>query len=251
MVEGKFKQIRPIKDSYNDLLFVSVVSDLERGRLTVNVIDESGDRLGGTSFQTGTDGTREISFLPLQEIPPQQFTLQLTPKGETTILDEKTFEWKGFEKSKPITFPQDLLNAQPQISIADLINKLEKSLRKVVGDKPTDELEIHCAIKRLLAGTNYENEFSKDIEAIPFSGRSYKPDFVFPKLELALEVKFCNSKKDVKTIIKQMSDDINPYQKRYTNVLFVVYDLGFIQNVDEYVIDFNKIKNVRVIIIKN
>ena len=251
MVKAKFTQIKSIRDSFNDLLFISVVSDLERGRLTVNVIDESGNRLPGTTFQTGIDGTREISFLPLQKISHQKFRLQLTPENEEEILDEQTFEWKGLEKTEPITFPQDLLNAQPQISIADLINKLEKSLRKVVDDKPTDELEIHRAIEKLLAGTNYENEFTKDIEAIPFSGRSYKPDFVFPKLEIALEVKFCDNKKDVKNIIKQMSDDIHPYKKRYPNVLFVVYDLDFIQNVDEFVNDFNKIENVRVIIIKN
>jgi len=251
MVVGKFKQIRPIRDSYNDLLFVSVVSDLERGRLSVNVIGESGDRLGGTSFQTGIDGTREISFLPLQKIPPQQFRLQLTPRDETEILDEKIFDWKGFEKSQPITIPQNLLNAEPEISIADLINKLDNSLRKVVLKKPEKEFDIHDAIEQLLAGTNYEGKFTRDAESIPTSGRSYKkPDFVFEELSLALEAKFCNSKKDSKDIVEEMNADIHPYKKRYQNIIFLVYDLGFILDEDEFVSDFHIIPNVRVVIVK-
>lgn len=251
MVEGKFKQIRPIRDSYNDLLFVSVVSDLERGRLSVNVIGESGDRLGGTSFQTGIDGTREISFLPLQKIPPQQFRLQLTPKGETEILDEKIFEWNGLKKSKPITLPQELLNAQPQISVADLINKLDNSLRKVVLKKPEKEFDIHDAIEQLFAGTNYEGKFTRDAESIPTSGRSYKkPDFVIDELNLALEVKFCHSKQKSKDIVEEMNADIRPYNKKYQNIIFLVYDLGFILDEDEFVRDFHTIPKVHVVIVK-
>ena len=253
MVEGKFKQIRPIKDSYNDLLFVSVVSDLERGRLTVDVIGESGDRLGGISFQTGIDGTRQISFMPLQEIPPQQFTLQLTPKGETTILDEKTFEWKGLEKSKPITFPQDLLNAQPRISIANLIDKLDNSLRKVVLKDPEREFDIHDAVEQLFAGTNYEDKYTRDSESISVSGKSYRtPDFVIDELSLALEVKFCDSKGDVKKIIDEMNADVYPYQKKHQNIIFLVYDFGgFIPDKDEFVRDFHSRSNIRVIIVKH
>jgi len=133
MAVGKFNQIRPVRDSYHDLLYVSGVSDLERGRLTVNVISSAGERLGGASFQTKIDGTwGPMPAIILQEIPPQKFTLQLTEKNKNEILDEQAFEWKGLEKSKPTTLPQDLLNAEPIISIADLIDKLNGSLRKVV-----------------------------------------------------------------------------------------------------------------------
>lgn len=252
MVKAKFNQINSVRDPHNDLLSVSVISDLERGRLTVNVIGESGDRLGGTSFQTGIDGTRKIDFMPLQEISPQQFTLQLTQKGETEILDEKIFEWKGFEKSKPITFPQDLLNAQPKISIADLISKLDNSLRKVVLKKPEKEFDIHDAFEQLLAGTNYEGAFTRDAESIPTSGRSYKkPDFVIDELSLAVEIKFCNSKQKSKDIVEEMNADIRPYNKKYQNIIFLVYDLGFILDKDEFVSDFHIIPKVQVVIVKH
>ena len=253
MVEAKFTQIKPIRDSFNDLLFISVASDLERGRLSVNVIGKSGDRLGGTSFQTEINGTRQISFLPLQEIPPQQFTLKLTPKNDTEILDEKTFEWKGFEKSKPITFPQDLLNAQPRISIADLIDKLDNSLRKVVLKDPEHEFDIHDGVEQLFTGTNYEDKYTRDSESISVSGKSYRvPDFVIDELSLALEVKFCDSKGDVKKIIDEMNADVFPYQKKHQNIIFLVYDFGgFITDRDEFVRDFHSRSNIRVIIVKH
>ena len=255
MVEAKFTQIRPQRDPHNDLLLVNGVSDLERGRLTVHVFNDAGKKLySEMSFQTKIDGTwGPIHCIILQKIPPQRITLHLTPRGETTILDEKIFEWKGMEKSKPINLPEDLLNAQPRISIPDLIDKLENGLRKVVLKDPTCEFDIHDAIEQLLVGTNYEDKYTRDSESIPVSGKSYrKPDFVIEDLNLALEAKLCNSKGDVKKIIDEMNADIFPYQKKHDYIIFLVYDFGgFIADMDEFVKDFHSRPNIRVIIVKH
>ena len=48
-----------------------------------------------------------------------------------------------------------------------------------------------------------------------------------------------------------MNADIHPYTKKYPNVIFLVYDLGFIQDEDEFVSDFHKKSGVRIIIIKH
>jgi len=129
MAVGKFNQITVHRDPHNDLLYIFGVSDLERGRLTVNVLGEDGKQLRETSFQTKIDGTwGPISTIILQDVPPQKLILQLKPKGENEILDEQIFEWKGYEKTKPITLPQDLVEGGPEKSIAELISDATKKL---------------------------------------------------------------------------------------------------------------------------
>ncbi len=129
MVLAKFNQITVHRDPHNDHLYIYGVSDLERGRLTVNVLGEDGKQLRETSFQTTIDGTwGPRSAITLQDVPPQKLILQLKPKGENEILDEQIFEWKGYEKTKPITLPQDLVEGGPEKSIAELISDVTKKL---------------------------------------------------------------------------------------------------------------------------
>ena len=47
------------------------------------------------------------------------------------------------------------------------------------------------------------------------------------------------------------TDDILAYQTRYPILLFIVYDLGFIRDVDRFIEIFEKIKNVMVKVVKH
>lgn len=252
LVEGKITEIRAQRDPHYDLLYVNGLSDLQRGKLSIDVFGEDGKKVYGNSFATKLDGSwGPVNEGMLHKIPTQKLTVVLKTHDRTQNLDTQTFEWKGFPDTQPlrISLP-DMKKAEPEISIADLISKIEKSLRKAVFGRPEREFDIHKAIEQLLAGTNYEDTYTRDIEGIKFSSRSYKPDFIFEELKLSLEVKFCDDKKDVQKIIEEMNADIQPYKKRFPSIIFVVYDLGFIQNEDEFVSDFHKIPDVRVIIIK-
>jgi len=254
MTVAKFTKIEAHRDEHNDLLYIHGVSDLQRGRLIFMISNNEGEKYHDGAFQTKLDGTwGPVNTMILQKIPPQKFTLRLREEGNNKILDEQDFEWKGFEKTKTKDIPQELLNPQPKISIADLIEKFEKSLRKVVFEMPKKEFDIHNAVEQVLAGTNYENKFSRDSDTVVISGRTFKkPDFVIDELNLALEVKLCNSKDDVKKIIEQMNADIIPYTKKYEYVIFLVYDLGFILDVDDFVSDYhNRFSNIRVVIVKH
>lgn len=251
MVKGKITGIRAHRDPHYDLLYVSGLSDLQRGKLSIDVFGEDGKKVYGNSFATKLDGSwGPVNGGMLHKIPTQKLTVVLKTRDQKETLDKEIFTWEGFEKTKPLSIPQNALKAEPEISIADLINKIEKSLRKAVFGRPEREFDIHKAIEQLLAGTNYEDTYTRDIEGIKFSSRSYKPDFIFEELKLSLEVKFCDDKKDIQKIIEEMNADIQPYKKRFPSIIFVVYDLGFIQNEDEFVSDFHKIPDVRVIIIK-
>ena len=87
---------------------------------------------------------------------------------------------------------------------------------------------------------------------MPCSVKTYKPDFTFERIGLAVEVKLCKSTDRVKEMVDEINADIVGYGGRYERILFVVYDLGFIRDPDQFRADIeaNSQVYVRVQIIK-
>ena len=52
-------------------------------------------------------------------------------------------------------------------------------------------------------------------------------------------------------MIEEISADITVFSKQYKRQLFVIYDLGFIQNGEEFRRDIENAGNVKVIIVKH
>lgn len=82
------------------------------------------------------------------------------------------------------------------------------------------------------------------------SGKEYIPDFIIPKLQLCIEVKLLRDGRKSK-VIEEISADITAYAKQYERQLFVVYDLGVIQNEEEFRRDIENAGNVKLIIVKH
>ena len=95
-------------------------------------------------------------------------------------------------------------------------------------------------------GTDYDRETGK----FEFSGKEYIPDFIIPKLGLCIEVKLLREGYRSK-IIEEISADITAYGKQYERQLFVVYDLGCIQNEAEFKRDIENSGEIKVIIVKH
>ncbi len=131
-------------------------------------------------------------------------------------------------------------------------NFFSSRLRTVIFNKPDKEIEVQNAIESLLLGrglskgTDYDRESGK----FEFSGKEYIPDFIISKLNLCIEVKLLRGGRKSK-IIEEISSDITAYQKVYQRQLYIVYDLGVIQNEVEFKGDIEKFEGVRVIIIKH
>lgn len=125
-------------------------------------------------------------------------------------------------------------------------------LRSVIFIKPDKEVEVQNAIEALLLGrglgkgTDYDRESGK----FEFSGKEYIPDFIIPKLNLCIEVKLLREGKRSK-VIEEISADITAYNKEYRRQLYIVYDLGVIQNEAEFKKDIEKSDGVKVIVIKH
>ena len=134
----------------------------------------------------------------------------------------------------------------------NLENFVKSRLRTVIFSKPEKEIEIQNAIESLFLGrgmskgTDYDRETGK----VEFSGKEFIPDFIIPKLKLCIEVKLLREGKKSK-VIEEISADITAYGKQYERQLFVVYDLGVIQNEIEFRRDIENISDVKVIIVKH
>jgi hypothetical protein len=144
---------------------------------------------------------------------------------------------------------QGKLDVSDQAIIA-LVDYIKNKLRAAVFDVPTEERDIDEAVEILLLARNYEHNRSK--VSIPYSSKSYIPDFTFEKLSLACDVKLCKKENREKEIIDEISADILAYKTKYENILFVVYDLGIIRDVAKFQEDIeNNDPNVRVLVIKH
>lgn len=134
-------------------------------------------------------------------------------------------------------------------AILKVINLAERRLRKVIKRKPDRESEVQDAFEALLVGADIP--YSRESERIEYSSKTYTPDFTVPKIDLAVELKLCSKEGREKEMIAEINDDILAYQTKYGNLLFVVYDLGFIRDVDRFASSIEENENVIVRIVKH
>lgn len=129
---------------------------------------------------------------------------------------------------------------------------LQSRLRTVIFQKPEKEIEVQNAIEALLLGRGLAKGVDYDRESgrVEFSGKGYIPDFIIPKMSLCIEVKLLREGRKPR-IIEEISADITAYNKVYERQLYVVYDLGVIQNELEFKRDIEMVGGVKVIIIKH
>jgi DpnII restriction endonuclease len=138
-------------------------------------------------------------------------------------------------------------------SISEIQDLLVANLRKVIFRKPEAETDIKDAVESLLIGRGYQKSIDYEREAgkVRFSGREFIPDFVFPPLSLALEVKFIKEQHQISRCIEEMCADIPAYLSHYKSVLFCVYDLGHIRDLVEFQAGLQKQSGVRICVVKH
>ena len=137
--------------------------------------------------------------------------------------------------------------------ITNLTNFLQSKLRSAIFETPKKEKNIQDAIEQILIGRGLVKgiDYDRETGRVKISIKESIPDFIFSKLDLALEVKFSNSTDKSKSIVDEISADIQTYSKRYTNLLFLVYDTGFIRNEDEFKNGIDNKNNIILIIVKH
>lgn len=141
--------------------------------------------------------------------------------------------------------------------VADELNSLENFIsskfRLMFNNIPNDEREIQDNLERLFIGNGMNKgvDYDRETGKFNFSSREYIPDFIIPNLNCCLEVKFLKDKSKKSKIIEEINADITAYSKEYSELLFLVYDLGVINDVTEFKRDIESSGNVKVIVIKH
>ena len=135
-------------------------------------------------------------------------------------------------------------------NIVRILSIIENQLRKTIHSMPAGEKEIQNNVENLFLGAGLDQEFSREKYGIEYSSKTYIPDFIFNKLDTVLEIKFCKTERRLKEIISEINDDIAAYKTKYTNLIFVIYDIGVIRDQDEFRNSLEANENVIVRIIK-
>lgn len=125
----------------------------------------------------------------------------------------------------------------------------ERKLRKTIRDIPSRERIIQDAFENLLIGSDLD--FSRETDSIEYSSKTYVPDFTISRLDLAIEIKLSNRAEREKEIIAEINDDILAYRQKYGNIIFVVYDIGFIRDIDRFIGQFEENDGVVVRVVKH
>jgi len=156
----------------------------------------------------------------------------------------------GYLKDREITDVYTKRESGIEASLVlSVLNLAEQKLRKVIRDKPEKEKQVQDAFENLLIGADIP--YGREVDSIEYSSKTYKPDFSLSKIGLAVEVKLCGQNKREKEIIGEINDDILAYQTKYQNLLFIIYDLGYIRDIDRFCGSFEEHENVTIKVVKH
>jgi hypothetical protein len=142
-----------------------------------------------------------------------------------------------------------LISLNPKEAI-DIESAIERALRPAFRDvQPKLEKEIQDAIENILNALGIK--FTRDREITSVAGKAFKPDFIIEEIDLAIEVKLAKSGHGVAQIQEEMNADISAYRTRWKNLLFVIYDLGVINDPYKFQTENIKLFGISVRVIKH
>ncbi len=135
----------------------------------------------------------------------------------------------------------------------DLKNFLRAKLRKAIFATPEKEIEVQNAIEQLLIGRGMEKgiHYDREVGRVKVSIKEVIPDFVFYKLDMALEVKLSKTPAKSKEIVDEINADISAYSQKYSSLFFLIYDLGSIRDEDEFKQGLETTDAVSVAVVKH
>ena len=130
---------------------------------------------------------------------------------------------------------------------------LQARLRSAVLKPPERERDVQDALEQLLIGRGLlrGQDYDRETGRVRVSTKEMIPDFVLPKLSLALEVKLVQDRQRTKTVVDEIAADTVGYSKMYRRILFVVYDMGFVRDEAEFCHGLEADGKVSVVVVKN
>lgn len=119
-ITGKIVQVYQERSTYYDLLQAKGTSNVIRSSLSIDLLNENKERVGGNNFATGINGEwGPVNVGRLEKIPHQDLTLILKTRDQTQTLDTEIFSWKGF--------PDDKSNSTSELASESTITQIDIS----------------------------------------------------------------------------------------------------------------------------
>lgn len=136
---------------------------------------------------------------------------------------------------------------------AALKDFLRGRLRSAVFQPPEQERDIQDTIEQLLIGRGLQKgqDYDREVGRVKISSKESVPDFVFPPLQAALEVKLIKTLARVREVVDEINADAAAYTRKYRQLIFTVYDLGHIRDEMEFRHDLEAAGNIDVIVVKH
>lgn len=149
----------------------------------------------------------------------------------STILQQEYFESVFANLNILISFLEHTIGLKDDEK-RNLCDFFQANLRRAVFNKPTKEKQVQDVIEQLFIGKGFAKgiDYDRETGRVKVSIKEIVPDFIIPRLSMAIEVKLSKDKSKSKVIIDQINADIQSYGKKYSSILFIVYDLGSIQD---------------------
>lgn len=221
---------------------IEINSELESKRIRIKTLEEELAKIRtilNEKSEEKKDLQRDIDILTAE-----MNTLKDEHKRLTNILYKLI---PGSEGTKVSTSDNEY-DYNSDKSFKELEENIRRKLRKCIHSDQFDEKYIQDGLSGLLSVLEYL--FNRENVGVPHATKMRKPDFTVESLNLAIEVKLLQKKERLGQIIEEIGADIQAYKKKYNRILFVIYDCGFIQNVDQFIREFED-NTISVIVVKH
>ncbi|ACL17148.1 PD-(D/E)XK nuclease domain-containing protein [Methanosphaerula palustris] len=135
----------------------------------------------------------------------------------------------------------------------EIIDFLQTKVRSAILEEPKKEKDIQDVVEQLLIGRGLTkgHDYDREVGRFKASAKEYIPDFIFPRLGLALEIKLYKTSSRRSDLIDEISADIHAYSQSYAMLAFLIYDLGNIRDEAEFKQGLDNQKNVFLLIVKH
>lgn len=200
------------------------------------------------------DVVRYIQGLATLTAPIDLYDVDKVPRSGDTVMPIQKELFESVHANLSILEAWLSVRADvPAEKAEDLRHFFEANLRKAMFATPDHEREVQNAVEQLLIGRGLVKgiDYDRETGRVKVSIKESVPDFIFPKLSLALEVKLAKTETKAKTIVDEVNADIQAYSRSYERILFVVYDLGTIRDTLEFARGLEVSAGTEVIVVKH
>lgn len=186
---------------------------------------------------TFTTISKEVARIMEITVPLHEFDLQSIPSPlHSTSLAQKVYCDALFTDVLLLSSSIEHAIGAKNDEIRALSDFFQVNLRSAFFGPPKNECEVQDNIERLLIGKGLVRgvDYEREKGRVAVSIKETVPDFIVHRLSLAIEAKLSRNKTESRKIVDQINADIQAYGKAYSSIVFIVYDLGSIQNEVEF-----------------